>query len=556
MITDKESELIRMRQIAADAAQYQEEEAREHLLQLLETAEQELEHCRKECELAVNDAILQAERDAQLTIEQTLQQKEDEIFHAAQVKMQEEWTKREENLRKEFEKVLSAELEEQQIHFDTILHEKEEINKATDGEIKLQLNKLEDHHQNQIEELHQKFEIVAEEIYQDSCEKISAEADEKISQSLAIADEQCEARDEQISLLLEDRAVLQLSLDAKDLELKKSVEDCIKMEKLLKNSTSELSSRHDKEIALLSEEATHIALESEQLQQALCDIQSENELMNRDLTQFKREYKSLETKFIEQKERINTFGSEKQRFESRINELSACKQLLERQLLDAKEENNEIAMNLELCKKKINELTSSNEDMSSNISTLNKHINEVKDKNHNLEKRCDDATAHINSLEQERKDLEQRINQKDKLLSETVESLNNNARSNKVNSEPVVVHLHNPKTSDSTNSFNGQERLSAECNNLRSKVLQLQRENFRLDSELNQRQKEGNGEGTSDVIAENNSLKTVVSMMRKEMEQTAATNETGELQVVIGCPATTTTSTVSVIPRSVTSKER
>jgi len=523
LINEKENELSRMRKIAIDAAQHQEEEAKEHLLNLLETAEQELEHCRKECELAVNDAILQAERDAQYTIEQTLQRKEVEIFQAAQIKMQEEWTIREENLRKEFESVLSNELEEQQAHFDTILQEKEEITRATDDEIKLQLNKLEEHHQHQIEELHQKFEIVAEEIYQDACEKFSVEADEKISQSLAIADEQCQARDEQISLLLEERTVLQTSLNEKDLELKKSVEDCIKMEKMLKNSTSELSSRHDKEIALLSEEATHIALDSEQLQQALCDIQSENELMNRDLTHCKREYKSLEIKCTEQRERINTFDSEKQRYESRINELSACKQLLERQLVDSKEENNELVMNLELQKKKINELTSSNEDMSSNISTLNNQINEVKDKRNNLEKRYNDATAHINSLKQERKDLEHRINQKDKLLSETVESLNNNSRSNKANSEPVVVHLHNPKSDNNTNSFNGQERLSAECNNLRSKVLQLQRENFRLDSE-NKIRKEGNGEVSSDIVAENTSLKTIVSMMRKEME-TAAIND-------------------------------
>ena len=195
LINEKETELTRMRQIAVDAAQYQEKEAKEHLLNLLETAEQEVEHCRKECELAVHDAVSQAERDAQYTIEQTLQQKEVEIFQAAQAKMQEDWTKREENLRKEFESVLSVELEEQQAHFDTILQEKEEITRATDDEIKLQLNKLEEHHQHQIEELHQKFEIVAEEIYQDSCEKISVEADEKISQSLAIADEQCLARD-------------------------------------------------------------------------------------------------------------------------------------------------------------------------------------------------------------------------------------------------------------------------------------------------------------------------------------------------------------------------
>lgn len=527
LINEKENELSRVRQIAAQAAQNQEIETRNHLLQLLDTAEQEVECCRKECELAVNDAVSQAERDAQYTIEHTLQQKEVEIFQAAQLKMQEEWSNREENLRKEFEIVLSTELEEHQSHFETILQEKEEITRATDDEIKLQLNKLKEHHHQQIEELHQKFEIVAEEIFQDACEKISVDADEKISQSLAVADEQCQARDEQTSLLLEERAELQQSLDAKDLELKKSVEDCIKMEKMLKDSTSELSSRHDKEMILLSQEATHIALDSEQLQLSLQAIESENELMNRDLVQCKREYKSLETKCIEQKEMINTFDSEKQRYESRINELSACKQLLERQLLDSKEKNKEIAMNSELQKKKINELTSSNEDMSSNISTLNNHINELKDKHHNLDKRYNDATAHINSLEQERRDMEHRINQKDKLLSETVESLNNNSRSNKASSEPVVVHLHNPKTSDNTNSFNGQERLSAECNNLRSKVLQLQRENFRLDSELNQIRKEENGKGSSDIVAENNSLKTVVSMMRKEMETAVITNDNG-----------------------------
>ena len=521
LITDKESELRRMRQIAADAAQHQEEEAREHLLQLLETAEQEVEHCRRESEFAVNDAIIQAERDAELIIEQTLQQKEKEIFQAAEAKMAEEWAKREENLRKEFEKVLSTELEEQQAQFKTILQEKEEITRATDDEIKLQLNKLEEQHQHQIEELHQKFEIVAEEIYQDACEKISVEADEKVSQSLAVADEQCQIRDEQISLLLEERTALQQSLDAKIDQLETKTQDLIKMEKTLKDSTSELSSRHDKEMSLLSEEATHIALDSEQLQLSLHAIESENELMNRDLVQCKREYKSLETKCSEQKELINTFDSEKQQYKSRINELSACKQLLERQLLDSKEENSELTMNSEQLKKKITGLTSSNEDMSSNISSLNNQINELKDKHHNLDKRYNDATAHINSLEQERRELEHRINQKDKLLSETVESLNNNSRSNKVNSDPVVVHLHNPKTSDNTNSFSGQERLSAECNNLRSKVLQLQRENFRLE-------KEGNGEGSSDVVAENNSLKTVVSMMRKEMEASITNNNETE----------------------------
>ena len=563
IICEKETELSRIRQAAADAAKQQEEEARGHLLHMIESMELEMEHTRQESELAIKDAIHQVEHDAANAIEcarkemeQSLQQREDEIFKAAHAKMEEEWSVREDHLRQEFETILSEELEEQHCNlttqYESIIQDKVESIKAKEDEMKLQLSTLEEQHQQKIREMRQKMEIVAEEIWNDACEQFGAAADDKISQSLAFADEQCEARDEQISMLLEERTLLQKLLNEKEALLEQQTKDLAKMKSEWKDSESKLHSRYEKEMALLSDEATKLALDNEQLQHTLREIESENDLLTRELTRCQLEIKTLNTKCTEQKQLVNSSDSEKQRFESRIGELSACNQLLERQLSDMKEENKDLATSSKSLKKRIDNLVQVNEELSSKESTLSNRVDELQQENDNIERRHNDSIAHINSLEHEQREymreMEQRMKQKDKMLADTLDSLNNGSKSR--SSEPVVVHLHGTNTngnnSDSANTTHGHDRLSVECNSLRSKVLQLRRENFRLESELmsnnkNSQRDQGDTNNNNDdndgknsnaeidtLQQENNSLKTIVSMMRKEMETTVATTANDE----------------------------
>mmetsp|Transcript_10224 Transcript_10224/g.22730 ORF Transcript_10224/g.22730 Transcript_10224/m.22730 type:complete len:180 (-) Transcript_10224:1140-1679(-) len=118
----------------------------------------------------------------------------------------------------------------------------------------------------------------------------------------------------------------------------------------------------------------------------------------------------------------NTFDSEKQRFESRI-ELSARKELSERKLCDMKTENKEVTMDSEVLNKKIDELVLANANTSNKASSLNAKVDDLQQKKHDLERMNSDNIARVNSPKQERREytrkMEDRIKQKDMLLAET-----------------------------------------------------------------------------------------------------------------------------------------
>jgi len=241
----------------------------------------------------------------------------------------------------------------------------------------------------------------------------------------------------------------------------------------------------------------------------------------------------LKSKHSVQSETASTFNSEKQRYESRIGELSACKELLERQLSDEKHENKGLMMHGENLTGRIDDLESTNQHLSNEASKLTSIIEDLRQKNHHLERKHEDDIARVSSLEQDRReytrDMEYRMKQKDALLVETIDSINSGSKSRV---EPVVVHLHG-NNGDSSDKPSGNERLSSECNNLRSKVLKLQRENFRLESELmNMKQvPTRHDEERTDIESiqnENNSLKTILSTMRKEMETVASNDSENE----------------------------
>ena len=82
----------------------------------------EMERTRQESELIIKAAVQHAESNAAASIERAkmemnehLKQREDEMLIATRSKIEEEWTAREDCLRREFQNVLTLELENQHV---------------------------------------------------------------------------------------------------------------------------------------------------------------------------------------------------------------------------------------------------------------------------------------------------------------------------------------------------------------------------------------------------------------------------------------------------------
>lgn len=522
IISEKESELARFRQAAADAARQKEEEVKGHMLEVLESLELEIERTRLESGLVIKAAIQQAESDASASIERAkmemnekLRQQEDEIFVAARSKIEEEWTAREVCLHGEFQAVLSSELENQHgrltSQYGAIVQEKDIAIKGIEESMTRRIHEIEEGHLRMVGEMRKKMEEVAEEIWNEACTKFGVAADARIAHSLAIADAECTARDEQMSMLLEERVVLQKLLSEKEVLLEKSNRDLKETE----NASSDRCKRNGEEMSEIIEEARNLARDHDQMKKARHQMESENDLLRSELSQSKAEYKALQSKHRKQREKTNSFDCEKQRYESRVGELSACKKLLDRQLEDVKEENKELTSVSEGLNKRIEELVRNNQQITD-------HVRELQQENHDLERKHNAVIAQINSLEQERREyarlIEDGMKQSSRLLAEAIEKNGPKSRS-----EPVVVHLHG-SNGDNANS------LSNECITLRSK-------NFLLESELmnikkgehvhhqHKNKDRSGGDSLEGLIQENNSLKTILSMMRKEMETAGETKD-------------------------------
>jgi hypothetical protein len=508
---------------------------------MLDSMVLEMERTRQESELIIKAAVQHAESNAAASTERAkmemnehLKQREDEMLIAARSKIEEEWTAREDCLRREFQNVLTLELENQHVQLtsqhDAIVKQKDTVINTNEEASTRRLREMEEGHQRKVGELRQKMEVAAEEIWNEACTKFSAAADERISHYLILADEQCTARDEQISLLLEERVELQKLLSDKDVLVEKSNRKMKEIEK----SSSDRSRRNQEELSGIMEEARHLARENDEMNKARQQMELNNGMLKNELSQSKIEYNALQSKCRELKEKMNSFDCEKQRYESRIGELSACRQLLDRQLEDLREENKELTTVSEGLTKRIEELGRNNEMNSDKIASLNDNVSGLQEKNHDLERKYNSAVTQINSLEQERREysklLEDGMKQNSRLLNEALGKSGQRSRTD----QPVVVHLHGNTGGDGT-SMN--DRISSECNTLRSRVLQLQRENFLLENELmsikkgrqgHQKNEIANSSGDDNVqslLHENNSLKTILSMMRKEMETAGESND-------------------------------
>lgn len=508
---------------------------------MLDSMALEMERTRQESELIIKAAVQHAESNAAASIERAkmemnehIKQQEDEMFLSIRSKIEGDWTAREDCLRREFQTVLSLDLKNQHVkltsQYDEIVKQKDMAIVANEEATKRRIHEMEEGHQNKVGELRHKMEVAAEEIWNEACTKFSATADERISHYLILADEQCTARDEQISLLLEERVELQKLMSDKDVLVERIDRDLKEIEK----SSTDKSRRNKEELSRVIEEARHLARENDEINKARKQMELDNGMLTNELSKYKIEHNALQSKCRQLKEKVNSFNCEKQRYESHIGELSACRQLLDQQLKDLREENKELTLVSEGITNKIDELGRNDERNSDKISSLNATVSELQEKNHDLERKYNAAITQINSLEQERREyarlLEDGMKQNSRLLNEAIEKSGQRSRSD----QPVIVNLHGNIGGDGTNM---NDKISSECNTLRSRVLQLQRENFLLENELmsikkgrqghqkNVNLNNHDGEYVESLSQENNSLKTILSMMRKEMEVAGESND-------------------------------
>lgn len=530
VIQEKESELARIRQAAVDATLQREEEARSRLVQALESMEIELERARNESDIRIRrveeEAAASIER-AKMEMSEILQHKEEEIFLAARLKMEDDWAAREDGLRDEFKAILTTEIENQRTelisHYEAIIRDLNTTMKAEEDQAAQNLTELKRVHLHQVEEMSLQINEAAQIMWDHACEKFSADAETMISQRLIIAEEQCEARDEQISALLDERCSMYKLFSEKEAHIADMTNELNKRECELRAIASDLSSRHVEETERVREDMVDLVRVNNQME---CEIR----LLKSELSKRKSERKTSEAECTEQKMSMKSFDNEKNRSESRIRELTAVNQLLQRELADATKEVNNLTANSEAASKKIDELVRKNDLNANKVTNLTNRIGDLQTQNEGLEKKHMQAVAQINALEKERREykivMDDRTKQIDKRLAEALDSFK---VSQGARSEPVVVHVHG-NHGDSSNSTTMNEKLSIECNNLRSKVLHLQRENFRLESELNMNQcrqvseEDGKTCSSERQLQEINSLKSIISVMRKEMETAAESN--------------------------------
>eukprot|EP00984_Skeletonema_dohrnii_P020289 scaffold9836_cov164-Skeletonema_dohrnii-CCMP3373.AAC.3 len=536
LINDKETELNKIRSVANEAALQREHEAREEA----QRKEQEVESIRRECEDTIKRATQQIEmeaderiRHAMKEMEQYLEHRQNEIYAAASVEMEKNWRRREDSLKEEVKIVLESELERQHdklaSHYESVIYSKDCDIKLAEEDMKQQLIKAEERHQSEINTMEQKMDQVAKEIWNDAREQFAAAADEEIAHFLATTKSQCKD-------LTEENLELRRILDEKESIVKDNIRNMKEMEDTFQDVASEVNRVHAREMADISDQSSRLIQDNDRLKRAMHEIGSENDHLRDELHLSNMMNKSLEVKCKDQMKIIDTVDMSKSESSSRINELTACNELLKRQMADLTSEHKALVAENEKQRLIICDLTSENKKQAA-------AIDELRETNQSSEATCatlmqnlTKAKQQIASLEQERSAYTTQANQlmerNDRLHSEKISLYEQKLASAKDEANAIVQTAQNDLNT-----------LSSECNNLRSRILQLQRDNFRLETDLmdshQQKQRystrkdeeampEPPTQDTQKLKDENKALKEIITMMRNEVESAVSDESPAE----------------------------
>ena len=535
LINDKETELSKIRSLAANAALQREHEVREEMRRIVTDMEKEVELVHQNMKTVTEQVEKEADARIQHAMKEMqvyLERRQQEIHAELSLEMEKSWQQREDSLQHDFKKLLESELDQQHksivSHYEAVIYTKDCNMNLMEEDIKQQLAKANDQHQSELDAIKKTMDEVANDIWKEAHDQYTNALDVELTRSLTSTKAKCKE-------LLDENQDLRRLLDEKESIIKDNLREMKEMEDTFRDVAEEVTRSHNKELADISDKASRFVQDHDQMQRSMHEIRSENERLNEELDQKCSRLRSLEVKYNDQKRLVDTVDVSKSESMSRINELKACNELLERQMTDLTSENKALLAEKEKQRIIIGDLSSENEKQSTTIGELRQTNERNEATCTSLEQRLAESREQMTSLEQEKKVHTVQTNH----LIETKE---------RHHSELITVYEQKLATSKDEaaaaikSAQNDVNALSSECNNLRSRILQLQRDNFRLEHELmdaqQRKQRQGNRnddtnakiEGTNNeaekLREENKALKEVINMMRNEMES-AVSEESG-----------------------------
>lgn len=522
---------------AATQAKRQQDEYKLQIQEILKSHEQDIERLQKEHEMHFAQLHLDAEDRCKMVEKEAVREIDHvkrEMEHDMQV-FREEIVKAAEETMASRQEALELQYQSQRERLaqecELILNEKDKEFKScvqsTEEQHLANLERLEHQHRTEMEELRN-------EVWNAASNEMKAEQDRQISQVVAEADDRCKLLHDEIELLRNH-------LQSKDDELRTSAENISDMDKCFADVAREINARHNHEMARLSEENLAITHQNKILQRDINNAQDNNASLKEELHQLKSKYRSIELEVLKRDEIIRTLEQRKIDFQS-------CKQILESQASELKSDNASLTKALELKTASLVELTTKADMLKTQVASLNEKTHIFEDECATLKRRNVEANELLEAFEREKRrnaqEFEYRITQKEGQIAHLTEAIDTMSKKSNNKTDPVVVHLHGDQGEARKRSVSD----SNECHHLRSRLLELQRSNYRLESDLMDAKRAS--QAKEDTLAadksaanvdqlqlqqENHSLKQIITMMRKEMEQLSPEDKSNNDEAVPSC---------------------
>ena len=538
LINDKESELTKIRTLANEAALQREHEAKEEAQRM----ENEMAKIRRDCDDTIQRVTQQIEDEAKdklhharKEMEVYLELRQKEIYADASEQMEKQWQDREDTLKMEVQLMLDSELDRQQktltAHYDSVIHSKECDIKLIKEDMTRKVEAAEKRHQAELDSMKQKMDEDAKEIWSESREQYATAVEEKVTRSLAIKASQCKD-------LEDENSELRRSLNEKERIIKQSIIEMQDMEYTFQDVAREVNRVHAKEMTDISDHISRLAQDNDHLKHTTNEMANENNHLKDELDRYKTMNRSLESKCKDQMKMIEAVDVTKSESTSRISELTACNELLNRQMSDVNSGHTALVAANEKQRLIIDDLTSENAKQATTIDDLQKTNQKIEDKCDTLTQDLSNVQQQVSSLEQERQSYTTQTNhlleRNDKHYTEKIRDY-----------EQKLADAQNEAFSIGKKAQDNLNTLSVECNQLRSRILQLQRDNFRLEQDLmySHRPKpqlnahedevkdtrpQSPSKETQELEDENKALKEIIAMMRESVESAVAEESSDE----------------------------
>ncbi len=563
-----------IRRATANIAEKEEEKAKDQMLHILKSVELELERTHAEHEHDIQQIIQRVEDGAADRIqcmaaemEERMRDVEVEIFKESCMKMEEEWFLRENALKEEFHSMLSTELDRQRNiladEYKAALKDREMEMKSKEEEFETREMQICETHQAELDDLRQKLEEVTSEIWKEA----DNAAMMKISEGLEHAKDQCRYKDDEIAILQMELSKVQALLEEKGIHLQNCMKKLEDSEASFRDFANELNDRHRSQMEEISDDARALLNENVEVHKLLRESESRNISLQDELKTLKSNYNSLKEEYLNQNVFIDNVNLERKEDSNRNEVQQSFQNGLKEQLRQKTSENQELSTMLDKQHKRIHELSLEIKDETLKSSKLRSDIVSLQQKEKQLQEACSslemkymEAMDNVQSLKQEKLELtaemEEKLKEKDNLLRENFLQHRQIVDTVKEESQSRIQSLKESFYKQSIAGDSGYasfEKLTSECTELRSKILMLQRENFRLECDLVdardqvrlstrsasilQEPPKHYDKDTQQIISErdselqkisneNNALKEMIKMMRMEMETVASNDAT------------------------------